>query len=329
MIHFLLFLLALASTPAAQLRQRYIVSFHAYAPESRHLLRLSNASGVYHRRRSNNPARDAPTDFVLAELEKDEVADLEAQPFVRRVARDRRVSFSPLHTHTRVGPPHEQQDAGDLSACGAPTGRSAAGDGFGHGGTSPAKTLGADVLWRRGVNGSGINVAVLDTGSPRGRWGRDVLDFTGEGVLASTAAGGGHHHGAAVAGIISSTNARCPGMAPGAILHQFKVFTVRDQISYTSFFLDALNMALDAGVDIVNLSVGGPDAEDLPFLDKVRELTAQGALMVSAIGNDGPVKISQNTRCRSSVLHCTDMAHSYGAQLWPGFSFLRECSAIL
>ena len=39
---------------------------------------------------------------------------------------------------------------------------------------------------------------------------------------------------------------------------------------------------------VVNLSIGGPDWLDAPFVDKVREITAAGIVMVSAIGNDGP-----------------------------------------
>lgn len=35
-------------------------------------------------------------------------------------------------------------------------------------------------------------------------------------------------------------------------------------------------------------SIGGPDFTDLPFMDKVWELTANGVILISAIGNDGP-----------------------------------------
>ena len=40
-------------------------------------------------------------------------------------------------------------------------------------------------------------------------------------------------------------------------------------VSYTSWFLDAFNYALYIGVHILNLSVGGPDFNDRPFIDKV------------------------------------------------------------
>jgi membrane-bound transcription factor site-1 protease len=34
---------------------------------------------------------------------------------------------------------------------------------------------------------------------------------------------------------------------------------------------------------------GGPDFNDRPFVDKVREMSASGIVIVSAVGNDGPV----------------------------------------
>jgi hypothetical protein len=36
-------------------------------------------------------------------------------------------------------------------------------------------------------------------------------------------------------------------------------------------------------------STGGPDYLDEPFVEKVAEITSSGIIMVSAIGNDGPL----------------------------------------
>ncbi|GLD73708.1 membrane-bound transcription factor site-1 protease isoform X1 [Lates japonicus] len=60
-------------------------------------------------------------------------------------------------------------------------------------------------------------------------------------------------------------------------------------VSYTSWFLDAFNYAILKKIDVLNLSIGGPDFMDHPFVDKVWELTANKVIMVSAIGNDGPL----------------------------------------
>ena len=41
------------------------------------------------------------------------------------------------------------------------------------------------------------------------------------------------------------------------------------QVSYTSWFLDAFNYAIATGMNVVNLSIGGPDYLDQPFVEKV------------------------------------------------------------
>nr|CAB3467134.1 unnamed protein product [Digitaria exilis] len=95
-------------------------------------------------------------------------------------------------------------------------------------------------------------------------------------------------HGTFVAGVIAGQDAECPGFAPDTEIYAFRVFTDA-QISYTSWFLDAFNYAIATGMDVLNLSIGGPDYLDLPFVEKVWELTANNIIMVSAIGNDGPL----------------------------------------
>ena len=42
------------------------------------------------------------------------------------------------------------------------------------------------------------------------------------------------------------------------------------QVSYTSWFLDAFNYAMATEMNVVNLSIGGPDYLDQPFVEKVR-----------------------------------------------------------
>ena len=50
------------------------------------------------------------------------------------------------------------------------------------------------------------------------------------------------------------------------------------QVSFTSWFLDAFNYAIATEMDVVNLSIGGPDYLDLPFVEKVSclKLTMHG-----------------------------------------------------
>lgn len=60
-------------------------------------------------------------------------------------------------------------------------------------------------------------------------------------------------------------------------------------VSYTSWFLDAFNYAIHSKVNVLNLSIGGPDFMDTPFIEKVWEMSANNIIVVSAIGNDGPL----------------------------------------
>ncbi|CAD5113191.1 DgyrCDS2379 [Dimorphilus gyrociliatus] len=149
--------------------------------------------------------------------------------------------------------------------------------------------VGANELWSAGITGKGVKVAIFDTGLAayhshfKTNCISERTDWTSDGSLEDNVG-----HGTFVAGVIASSSPQCPGLAPDAKLYIYRVFTSR-QISYTSWFLDAFNHAISRKIRVLNLSIGGPDFMDAPFLDKVRELTANGITMVSAIGNDGPL----------------------------------------
>ena len=100
-------------------------------------------------------------------------------------------------------------------------------------------------------------------------------------------------HGTFIAGVVGSQAEDCPGIAPEAELFVFKLFT-EDRVSYTSWFLDAFNFVLQNGIDIVNLSNGSSDFLDIPFIEKINELTSNGVIIVSAIGNEGPFQGTLN-----------------------------------
>ncbi|XP_062134611.1 membrane-bound transcription factor site-1 protease [Drosophila sulfurigaster albostrigata] len=147
-------------------------------------------------------------------------------------------------------------------------------------------SLHADVLWKLGITGKGVKVAIFDTGltqnHPHFRNVKERSNWTNEKSLDD-----GVSHGTFVAGVIASSR-ECLGLAPDAELHIYKVFT-NSQVSYTSWFLDAFNYAIYKKVNIINLSIGGPDFMDLPFVEKVLELSANNIIMISAAGNDGPI----------------------------------------
>ncbi|XP_016959468.1 membrane-bound transcription factor site-1 protease [Drosophila biarmipes] len=146
--------------------------------------------------------------------------------------------------------------------------------------------LHANVLWKLGITGKGVKVAIFDTGltknHPHFRNVKERTNWTNEKSLDDRVS-----HGTFVAGVIASSR-ECLGFAPDSDLYIFKVFT-NSQVSYTSWFLDAFNYAIYRKINILNLSIGGPDFMDSPFVEKVLELSANNVIMISAAGNDGPL----------------------------------------
>lgn len=144
-------------------------------------------------------------------------------------------------------------------------------------------------LWKyhdQGKNGKGIKIAIFDSGISKDAESQlniaAKVDFTGD-VDQKDASS----HGTFIASVIGSKNSHCPGIAPEAELYIFKVFD-RNHDSYTEWFLNAFNYAIEKGIDIINLSNGSSDFQDNPFIDKINEIIKRGITVVSSIGNDGP-----------------------------------------
>lgn len=118
-------------------------------------------------------------------------------------------------------------------------------------------------------------------------------------------------HGTFVAGVLSSTNDDCAGMVPDAEIYILKLFT-DDDVTYSSWFIDAFNFVLDNNIDIVNLSTASKDSRDFPFIEKIHELTAAGIIIVSAIGNDGPQQGSaENPGDLASVIGVGSLSNTF------------------
>lgn len=281
----------------------HIITYKGYFPSTTRekyvsaALRNAGVSNwtILHR---DNPAKEYPSDFdviILGNGEKEAIDALTDHPAIRRVTAQRQVTRTIKFVQEDDCGPNgcmytgwRNHGARSLHSLRKPKENS------GYSSRKLLRTvprqitsvLKADLLWSLGVTGEGIKVAVFDTGLARnhphfGRV-RERTDWTGENTL-DDALG----HGTFVAGVIAS-RADCLGFAPDADLHIFRVFT-NNQVSYTSWFLDAFNYAIMRKIDVLNLSIGGPDFMDHPFVDKVWELSANKVIMVSAIGNDGPL----------------------------------------
>ncbi|KAF1334167.1 Membrane-bound transcription factor site-1 protease, partial [Globisporangium splendens] len=149
---------------------------------------------------------------------------------------------------------------------------------------SLTEELGIKAMRDNGYTGHGVKIGVFDTGLSNSRFQnvKERINWTHEKQNEDLVG-----HGTFVAGVISGSDSRCPGIAPDADLYVFRMFTT-DQLSFTSWFLDAFNYALFQGIHTLNLSTGGPDFRDRPFVEKIQELAANGVIIVSAVGNSGP-----------------------------------------
>ena len=155
------------------------------------------------------------------------------------------------------------------------------------------QSLNASRFWRAGATGAGVRIAIFDTGLGREQVERggdflrhpfETIDFTDEGTTDDRVG-----HSTFMAGTIASVGGKCAGFAPDAELLFMRVFDSQQE-STTSWFLDAFNHLLrrSKAVDLINLSVGGPDFRDAPFASKLRELARAGVTVVSGAGNSGP-----------------------------------------
>ena len=87
---------------------------------------------------------------------------------------------------------------------------------------------------------------------------------------------------------------KCPSSAPDIDLYTFKVFTDNSD-SFTSWYMDAINFIYVVKVHLINVSIGGPDFRDAPFVDKFRQLVANGVTVFAAAGNMGPLRGTVNS----------------------------------
>ncbi|MEV8507685.1 S8 family serine peptidase [Actinoplanes sp. NPDC051475] len=150
--------------------------------------------------------------------------------------------------------------------------------------------IGAPAAWQKGLDGTGVKVAVLDTGIDAthpdfaGRI-AEAQNFTG---TASTddEVGHGTHVASIIAGSGAASQGRYRGVAPGAQLVIGKVCGT--EFCEESDILAGMSWAA-ARAPVVNMSLGGTDSPGIdPLEAAVGELTDQyGTLFVIAAGNEG------------------------------------------
>jgi subtilisin family serine protease len=185
--------------------------------------------------------------------------------------------------------------------------------------------IGAPRLVSMGYDGSGVRVAVIDTGIENlhpwlVRGGRSVVewevDATGTGIVDYCGKRIGWYwggvHGTHVAGIIASQYERAPGVAPGVSLYDIIVFPEMVDTMFfgcfrtlASYVLAGIELALlgpdlepDTGdeADVLSLSLGYIAPPEIqyaikagiikdPVIDALRRAVSKGKVVVVAAGN--------------------------------------------
>ena len=174
---------------------------------------------------------------------------------------------------------------------------------------SIARVTGASRLWRKGITGAGVDVALIDTGvapvvgAPTLVNGADLSLDAGAPNLRFN---DGYGHGTHMAGIIaghdpevsdpSKARGKFVGIAPGARVINVKVAAM-DGTVHTSQVVAALDWVVQnknangMNIRVVNLSYGSPATTNWrldPLAWAAEIATHRGIVVVAAAGNDGP-----------------------------------------
>ncbi|TFG33733.1 hypothetical protein EU527_06825 [Candidatus Thorarchaeota archaeon] len=181
------------------------------------------------------------------------------------------------------------------------------GDGYTH----FTKVIDAEKLWAQGINGSGIVVAVLDSGADGEHpdLQNKIIDFKdyindrddndpSDGMDAYDDNGHGTACAWNVAGDGSANGGDFTGVAPGADLLIIKVLD-DDGAGDDSVIAQGIEYAVDNGADIISLSLGGFWADETyliePSVVACKQAVEVGISVVIAAGNSGPQAFSINS----------------------------------
>ncbi|MDT7783276.1 MAG: hypothetical protein QOF58_1695, partial [Pseudonocardiales bacterium] len=149
------------------------------------------------------------------------------------------------------------------------------------------KQIGAPAAHERGITGKGVKVGIVDTGVDENH-----PDLKGQQIAEKNFTTDPDNtdkvgHGTHVGSTVASHDSKYGGVAPGAQLIDAKVCV--EFGCQESWILDGMRWAAEQGAQVVNMSLGGGDTEEIdPLEQAVNELTAKyGTLFVIAAGNSG------------------------------------------
>lgn len=154
----------------------------------------------------------------------------------------------------------------------------------------PLNNMSAPHAWKKGYTGKGIKVAVLDTGCAKNH--PDLPIKGGINLVPNEAADAWEDkegHGTHVAGrIVARHNAvGVAGVAPDCEVWAVKVLSGGQGL--TSTILAGMEWAVQNGVKVVNMSLGGAALPMVAYQTAVDRCLDNGCVVVAAAGNTGNV----------------------------------------
>lgn len=144
--------------------------------------------------------------------------------------------------------------------------------------------LKADTLHKREIFGSGVKIAIIDTGIDLNHPDLHIeggTSFVGESYQDDQG------HGTRVAGVIAAqiNNIGVKGIAPLAKIYSVKALDNKGQASYSQI-ISAIDWCIDNDINIINMSFGGTENSEA-LQEAVKKAWDLGILVVAAAGNSG------------------------------------------
>lgn len=152
--------------------------------------------------------------------------------------------------------------------------------------------INADDVWAQGIDGTGVNVAVLDTGIDTNHPELSDSIVGCESFVEGTTCEDDHGHGTHVSGIITANgvDSMAKGVAPGAGIYMYKVCDASGSC-YESDIMAAMEAAVLTDAKVMNISLGGgnfsgEDCDTDTLAAKTNWVVSNGITVAAAAGND-------------------------------------------
>ncbi|MHA1768554.1 MAG: S8 family serine peptidase [Candidatus Thorarchaeota archaeon] len=181
--------------------------------------------------------------------------------------------------------------------------------------------IGARSLWDQGYNGTGIVIAVLDTGVDLFHPDLSVSSFASfveADTLPTDIIGHGTYAASIAAGTGNASEGLYAGIAPGATIISAKV-TLGGLFAAPSWIASGVEWASTRGADIILMPFNTLGAPGDVASEAIRAATERGIFVVTASGDDGPDYLTVMSPGGSAEAFCVG-AYDTERQQIPDFS---------